>query len=91
MSEKRITVWAQSFKDRPYPMLQWIDPDTGKRKSESAKTADPEAVERARADKEYELNHGLHPDVARITWERFRERFEEEYVAAARHDTQQNY
>ena len=27
MSDKRVTVWVQRFKDRPHLMLQWIDPD----------------------------------------------------------------
>ena len=33
---KRVTVWVQFFGDRPYLMLQWHDPVTGKRKSKSA-------------------------------------------------------
>src|SRR6516165_5010597 len=55
MSDKRITVWVQRFKDHPTLMLQWLDPDTGKRKSKSAETADEEKAETARADLEYEL------------------------------------
>jgi hypothetical protein len=39
MPEKRVTVWVQRFKDRPHLMLQWTDPDTGRRKSKSAETA----------------------------------------------------
>jgi hypothetical protein len=52
----RVTVWLQRFKDRPHLMLQWIDPDTGKRKSRSAGTADYNKAEQARGDLEYELN-----------------------------------
>ena len=55
---KGIVVWVQQFKDREHLMLQWIDPDNG-RKSKSAETADPDAAEKARADQEYELNHGI--------------------------------
>ena len=40
MAEKRVTVWVQRFKDREALVLQWLDPDTGKRKSKSAGTAD---------------------------------------------------
>ena len=40
MSSKRIKVWVQRFKDRPHLVLQWTDPDTGRRKSRSAETAD---------------------------------------------------
>jgi hypothetical protein len=41
MPDKRITVRVQQFKDRSALVLQWIDPDTGRRKSQSAKTSDP--------------------------------------------------
>jgi integrase len=54
MSEQRVTVWVQRFKDRAHLMLQWIDPDTGRRKSRSAQTA--------RADLEYELSHGTYQE-----------------------------
>jgi integrase len=91
MTEKRVTVWVQSFRDRPNLVLQWHDPDTGQRRSETAGTADPGKAEQARADKEYELNHGLHKDRARTAWPRFRERFEEEYVAPLRPCTRDNY
>jgi hypothetical protein len=57
MTEKRIHVWIQPFKDRPFPLLQWIDPDSGKRKSQSARTTDPRAVETARANLETNLNN----------------------------------
>jgi integrase len=91
MSDKRVTVWVQRFKDRPALMLQWIDPDTGRRKSKSAETADPDAAETARADLEYELNHGKYQEVANISWDGFRERFEEEYVSGCRRNTRNNY
>jgi integrase len=90
-STKRVVVWVQHFADRPHLMLQWHDPHTGKRRSESAGTADPDEAETKRTDKEYELNHGLHQDVSRISWERFREMFEEEYVAGRRENTRRNY
>jgi integrase len=91
MGENRVNVWVQRFKDRPYPMLQWIDPETGKRKSKSAGTADEEAIEDARADLEYELTNGKYQEASRMTWERFRELFEAEYVAHCRLSTRLNY
>jgi integrase len=84
MSEKRITVWVQRFKDRDTLMLQWTDPDTGKRKSKSAGTADEGEAEKQRADLEYELNHGLHEQASALSWEKFRDLFEEEYVSNLR-------
>jgi integrase len=91
MSDNRVTVWVQRFKDRPALMLQWLDPETGKRRSESAGTADPGEAERKRADKEYELNHGLHQDVTRMSWERFRELFTEEHLSGLRPRTRKRY
>src|SRR6476661_7264939 len=91
MSEKRVTVWVQQFKDRASLMLQWIDPDTGQRKSKSAKTADEKEAEQARADLEYELSHGKYQEASRMTWARFRELFEAEYVAGMPPDTRAVY
>jgi integrase len=91
MPDKRVTVWVQKFKDRPALMLQWNDPDTGRRKSKSAKTANPKEAEKARADLEYELNHGRYQEASRMTWERFRELFEAEYVAHKRPKTRRRY
>jgi hypothetical protein len=47
-------------------MLQWIDPDTNRRKSKSAGTADEKEAEKARADLEYELNHGRYQEASRL-------------------------
>jgi integrase len=91
MSEKRVTVWVQRFKDRPTLMLQWMDPDTGKRKSKSAGTADEKEAEQARADLEYELAHGRYQEASRMSWERFRELFEAEYLPHCRPNTRDNY
>jgi integrase len=91
MSDNRIKVWVQAFKDRPTLMLQWHDPITGKRKSKSAGTSDPDEAETARADHEADLNHGRYQEVENASWTRFRERFEEEYVAGGRPNTRRNY
>jgi hypothetical protein len=91
MSEKRITVWVQRFQGRKHLMLQWLNPETGKRKSRSAQTDDPKAAEQKRADLEYDLNHGKFQEASRLTWQRFRELFEDEYVAAKRQNTRENY
>jgi integrase len=90
-SNRRIVVWCQHFADREYLMLQWHDPVTGQRKSKSAGTNNPLEAEKRRADLEYELNHGLFQEADRMSWERFRELFEQEYVAARRQNTKENY
>jgi integrase len=91
MSEKRVSVWVQHFKDRESLVLQWIDPETGRRKSRTAGTADPKEAEAARTDLESDLNNGRYQEASRMTWERFRELFESEYVAACRANTRENY
>jgi integrase len=89
--EKRITVWLCRFRDRKALMLQWVDPDSGRTKSRSARTADPKEAERLRAALEYELSHNLFAEASRMTWDRFRELFEAEYVATRRPNTQRCY
>jgi integrase len=91
MPGDRVTVYVLRPKDRATMQLQWVDPDTGKRKSRSAKTTDEKAAEQARAGLEYELNNGRYQEASRMTWERFRESFEEEYAAQRRADTRRNY
>jgi integrase len=91
MNDKRIKVWIQKFKDRSTLMLQWLDPDTGRRKSKSAGTNDPKRAEIARADLESDLNHGRHKEASRMSWERFRTMFEAEYVVNTRPQTRRNY
>jgi integrase len=91
MSERRIIVWVQRFKDRDSLMLQWVDPDTGKRKSKSAETHIPALAEMKRTELEYELNHGLHQEASRMSWETFRELYEREHVAALRLNSRENY
>jgi integrase len=91
MGEKRVNVWVQRFTDRPTLVLQWIDPETGRRKSKSAGTDDPKEAEKKRADLEYELNHGKYQEVSKLDWERFRQMFEEEYVAGLRPRSAEKY
>ena len=76
----RVKVWVQRFKDRRSLMLQWLDPITGKRKTKSSGTDDPQDAEQRRADLEYELNHGLHSDPSKLTWEAFRDRYAAEKI-----------
>jgi hypothetical protein len=89
MNEQRVRVWVQRFYDRPTLILQWVDPDTRQRKSQSAKTTDFEMAEIARRNLEYELNHGIYQETTKLEWERFRELFEGEYLAGLRLRTQE--
>ena len=91
MNEQRVRVWVQQFYDRPTLILQWVNPDTGQRKSKSARTTDFEKAEIARRDLEYELNHGTYQASTKLEWERFRELFEGEYLAGLRLRTMERY
>jgi integrase len=86
-SDKRIIVWVQKFRDRDTLMLQWTDPDTGKRKSKSAGTNIKGVAEMKRTELEYELNHNLYHEASKMSWERFREIFEREHVSGCRPKT----
>jgi integrase len=87
MTEKRVKVWVMRYADRPHLLLQWIDPDTNKRKNKSAGTADEKEAEAKRIDLEADLNNGRFQEASRMTWERFRELFEEEYYPNCRPET----
>src|SRR5262245_10288585 len=91
MADKRITVWVQRFPDRANLVLQWHDPDTGRRKSKTAGTADEREAEQRRADLEYELNNGKYQEASRMSWERFRELFEAEYFPNCRPGSRKVY
>jgi hypothetical protein len=91
MSDHRVKVWLLRPKGRTSLMLQWVDPDTRRRKSRSAGTDDEEKAERARADLEYELNRGRYKEASRMTWERFREVFEDESLPGVRPSTARNF
>jgi integrase len=91
MGQDRIQVRVVPFPDRPALQLQWRDPQSGERKTRSAKTADPEEAEKKRGDLEYELNHDLARCGTRTSWERFREAFEAEYLPGLRSGTHKVY
>jgi integrase len=89
--ERQVRVWVQRFADRDALVLQWHDPDTGKRRSRSADTTNPIVAERKRIDLEYELNHGLYSHASHMSWKRFREVFEAEYLPDLREGTCRNF
>jgi len=72
-------------------MLQWVDPETGQRKTQSAKTADPKEADEARVDLESDLNNGRYQGASKLDWGRFREMFEGEYAALRRTSSQEKF
>jgi integrase len=73
-----IRVWVQRFKGGGKVLLQWIDPETGKRRSKSPGTSDPDGIEKARICLKHDLDSGHFEDKARLSWKRFREMYESE-------------
>jgi integrase len=90
-SSKRIVVWVQHRGDRPFLSLEWIDPQTNRRRSKSAETCNPTQAEIKRADLEADLNAGRYVEASGISWEAFRDLFEREYVAPLRKNTRENH
>jgi integrase len=91
MLDRRVHVWVQYFPDRTNLVLQWVNPETGQRKSKSARTVDRKKAEVARRDLEYELNHGTYQESSKLEWERFRQLFNDEYLAGLRPRTRERY
>ena len=77
----RINVWIQKRKNTSKLQLEWLEPETGRRRSKSSGASDPKLAEKLRQDLEYELNHGLHADVGRRSWESFRQIYEQEKLS----------
>ena len=83
----RITVNVVEFSDRKHYQLQWKDPITGRKKTQSSgigrtgrqKDRD-KAVKKAGALRE-KLESGQCVAPTRITWENFRERYEREHLS----------
>jgi hypothetical protein len=80
----QIKVYLNTPKRRSSLALQWIDPDTGRRKTKAAGTIDREKAEQTRADLQYELNHGLTHEPSKMTWTTFRGVYEAEQMAGRR-------
>ncbi|MBN9523088.1 site-specific integrase [bacterium] len=72
-------------------MLQWHDPESGRRRSRSAQTADPREAEQKARDLEYELSHGTYQEPSKLDWQAFREAFEDEYLPGVRERTREKY
>src|SRR5262249_10562720 len=59
--------------------------------SKSSGTGDAKEADRLRVDLEADLNHGRYAEAARMPWARFREIFEEEYLASRRPKSRATY
>jgi integrase len=91
MPENRVTVYVLKPKDRATLQLQWVDPDTGARKTRSAGTDDERLARQKATDLESDLNNGRYQEASKLDWDRFRELFAAEYLAGLRDRTREKY
>ena len=81
MHRRRIKVWVHQRDPSRNLQLEWLDPNSGKRKSQSAGTRDPADAEEKRQALEYELNHGLYLGTSNMSWDTFRQHYEKERLS----------
>ena len=80
MADLEIQVQVVAYPDRKNLVLRFVDPNTGRQKTRSAKTTDLKIAERAAAVWEAELREGRYQSPSKITWAEFRERYENEVL-----------
>jgi len=81
MSEE-IKVNVMQYPDRPNLVLAYTDPVSNKRKTKSAGTSNEKDAWKAAAAWEEELRAGPHCPPSKVTWQAFRERYEQEHLAS---------
>ena len=86
-----INVVVVRYGDRKYLMMRYKDPITGKQIARSTGTTNQKQAERAAAKWEAELREGRYAPKNSISWEAFRDRFEEEVLPALAANTDNLY
>jgi integrase len=87
----RISVIVFRPAGRPFYMAQWVDPDTGKKKTRSTKTAIKRDAERFAGNLAKKLEAGELDFKSRITWKDFRVRYQREYLSTLAEGTGKQY
>lgn len=82
----RVCVFKRA--GRRFYECQWVDPDTGRKKTKSTGTDRKREAERFAGTLEKQLREGTYHYVRRITWAHFRQRFEQEEYPKRRQRTQ---
>lgn len=82
MDSTEIRVTVVRYPDRRFLMMRYTDPVTGKQKTRSTRQTTRRAAERAAAKWEAELQAGRYHPPSKISFEEFRERYENEKLAA---------
>jgi integrase len=88
MSENEIKVAVVKYPDRKYLMMRYTDPITGKQKARSTGSTNHREAERIAAKWEQELQQSTYHPKRNITWDEFRERYEDEKLSSLAPSTQ---
>ncbi len=86
-NEIEVTVCIYGL-NRPFLMMRYQDPVTGRRHARSTGTNNRRATERKAAVWQDELNSGRYQAPNRVTWDEFRERYEDEKLSTLAKKTQ---
>jgi integrase len=87
MSENELKVTVIRRSGRRFLTMRFVDPVTGKQKTRSTKTSSRRDAERVAAKWEAELQEGRYHEPSRITWDEFRERYEDEKLSSLSSNT----
>lgn len=82
MPENLIKVLVVKYPDRRYLMMRYVDPITGKQMARSTRTAVRREAERIAAKWEAELQENRYIRPTNVSWNEFRERYENEKLAS---------
>ena len=86
-----MTISVFKPKGRTNYVCQWVDPVTGRKKTRSAGTNIKRDAERFAGNLERDLANGTYHENLRMTWEAFRNRFEDEYLPGVSSKTSECY
>lgn len=84
---EEIEVRIRKPSDRRYFQMLYVDPLTGKKVTRSTKTENRREAERAAAKWEAELREGRYKPASKMSWDEFRERYEDEVLASLAEET----
>jgi len=80
MNDNTIKVQVIAYPDRKHLVMRYRDPLTSKQVARSTKTTNRREAERIAAKWEAELQEGRYQSPLKMTWEEFRERYEQEVL-----------
>ncbi len=80
MSETEVKV--VKYPDRKNLVLRWIDPETGRKRTKSAKTTRRREAERMAAKLEADIKAGLLSGPPAVTWKEFKQAYQDDYLSS---------